>query len=97
MDNKITTSQEMESMYEKKLEMDEHEAKDFLKNNSGVWSYISKHPKKQQLYFLFKLILNRKSFRFHLSEQVMLWFSNLFCCCKKKCVNKHSYAIAKQH
>ena len=43
------------------LDLDENEMEKLIRYNIKH-SYISSKPKKQQLYFLFKLILNRRSF-----------------------------------
>ena len=50
--------------------------------------YISAKPKKQQLYFLYKLIMNRKKFQFDFVDRTLNRLSFLFCCCRKKLLEK---------
>ena len=74
-------------MLESELAIDNTEMKLFIKK--GIKSkYISKKPKKQQLYYLYKLILNRRSFTYRWAETLLLWSRKLFCCCSKKCIEK---------
>ena len=46
--------------------------------------YISKKPKSQQLYFIYKLMMNRKKFEYKPSERVYYWVSKLLCCFRKR-------------
>ena len=55
----------------------------FVKN--GIKKpYISAKPKRQQLYFLYKLIMNRKTFHYDFIDRFLHRFSYLFCCCRKR-------------
>ena len=61
------------------------EMKDFIKE--GIKGhYIDKAPKKGQLYFLYKLIMNRKKFIFTKPDRILDFLTRyFFCCCKRKC------------
>ena len=72
-----------ESMVDMALEG--KEMKNFIKE--GIKGhYIDKAPKKGQLYFLYKLIMNRKNFVFTKSDILLDFLRRyLFCCCKNRC------------
>ena len=50
--------------------------------------YISMTPKRQQLYFLYKLIMNRKLFRYSFCDTIINRIGKFFCCCRKKVIKK---------
>lgn len=50
--------------------------------------YISVKPKRQQLYFLYKLILNRTLFRFNFMDRMLHRLSKFTCCLKKRLIEK---------
>ena len=54
--------------------------------------YIDKAPRKGQLYFLYKLIMNRKRFKFTQADRFIQSFRFLFCCCKRRCPKRFSKA-----
>ena len=69
----------------------------FVKN--GIKKpYISAKPKRQQLYFLYKLIMNRKMFQFKCGDRMLHKLGKLFCCCRKasfiqnRCSKKFAHA-----
>ena len=63
------------------VDVDDEKMKDFIKK--GIKRhYIDNKPTRQQLYFLYKLILNRKSFSFSWSDFFKAMFAKMFCCCK---------------
>ena len=68
------------------------EMKSFIKE--GIKGhYIDKAPKKGQLYFLYKLIMNRKNFVFTKSDILLDFLRRyLFCCCKNRCPQRFSKA-----
>ena len=57
--------------------------KRFIKENAKH-NYISKKPKKQQLYLIFKLIMNRKRFQFNFKERMAVMMSEICFCFKKR-------------
>ena len=66
--------------------------------------YISIKPQKQQLYFLYKLIMNRKMFHYSCTDRILVFFnriSTIFCCCKKRkiknCCSKRFNSAEKQN
>ena len=63
----------------------------FIKSNIQK-HYISEKPKPQQLYFLYKIILNRKKFKYELSERVMVMCGKMFRCCRRRCPRRYSMA-----
>ena len=63
----------------------------FIKENTKK-HYISEKPKPQQLYFLYKLIMNRKKFSYALSDRLIVLCGNMFKCCKRRCPRRISLA-----
>ena len=61
--------------------------KEFIKQGIKK-DYISVKPKKQQLYFLYKLIMNREVFDYTYIDRSLNRISRLFCCCRKKLMKK---------
>ena len=69
------------------LDLTEEQMEKFVK--TGIKKpYISGKPKKQQLYFLYKLIMNRKLFQFNFIDRQLDRFAKIFCCCRKKLIEK---------
>ena len=69
------------------LDLSDEQMEKFVKN--GIKKpYISVKPKKQQLYFLYKLIMNRKIFYYNSMDRLLHNFSKVFCCCRKKLIEK---------
>ena len=67
------------------LDLNEEQMEKFVK--TGIKKpYISVKPKKQQLYFLYKLILNRKLFQFNFIDRQLHSIGKIFCCCRKKMI-----------
>lgn len=66
----------------------------FVKTNIQK-HYISEKPKPQQLYFLYKLVLNRKKFNYELSERLLIMCGKMFRCCRRRCPGR--YSIAEKH
>ena len=69
------------------LDLNEEQMEKFVK--TGIKKpYISVRPKKQQLYFLYKLIMNRKLFQFNFIDRRLHSIRKIFCCCRKKLMKK---------
>ena len=69
------------------LDLNEEQMEKFVK--TGIKKpYISVKPKKQQLYFLYKLIMNRKLFQFNFIDRQLHSIGKIFCCCRKKLIEK---------
>ena len=67
------------------LTLSSDEMEDFVKQNIKS-HYISEKPKRQQLYFLYKIILNRQSFVYHFSDWIMFCLCRIrsFCSCNRQ-------------
>ena len=80
------------------IDLDEIQMESFVKN--GIKKpYISPKPKKQQLYFLYKLIMNRKKFQFNFTDRVLHRLDKVLCCFRKKLIEKRcsrKFAEAKR-
>lgn len=50
--------------------------------------YISEKPKRQQLYFLYKLILNRTMFSYDFMDRMLHRVSKFACCLRKRLLEK---------
>ena len=46
--------------------------------------FIYNKPSRSQLYFLYKLIMNRKQFKYYMRDRILSCIDRLSCC-KKKC------------
>ena len=57
----LVKSRKLSERFTDELDLDPDVLEKLIKKNIKQ-TYISQKPKKQQLYFLFKLILNRRSF-----------------------------------
>ena len=72
----------------------------FIKDNTKR-RYISEKPKPQQLYFLYKLIMNRKQFKYSLSDRLLIAIGKLCrCCCFHKRQQQYCprrYSLAEKH
>ena len=80
--------------FNNQLDLNEEQTKAFIKENLTK-HYISEKPKRQQLFFLFKLILNRRGFEFKFREMVLLEISKFLCCCKKRLTSTSRFKEAK--
>ena len=81
-------------MEEDGFELDAESMEKFVKDNTKK-RYISEKPKPQQLYFLYKLIMNRKKFQFSLSDRLLIAIGKLCRCCRKNCPRR--YSLAEKH
>lgn len=71
-----------------RLAMDEEQMEQFMKENiKGL--YIDEKPQRDKLYFLFSLILNRKSFVYEWADRALHRVSTVLFCCRKRCITKH--------
>ena len=67
------------------LDLNEEQMEKFVKN--GIKKpYISVKPKRQQLYFLYKLIVNRTLFQYNFLDRMLHQVGRVFCCCRKKLI-----------
>ena len=78
-------------MQEGGFQLDPQRMEIFVKDNTKK-HYISEKPKPQQLYFLYKLILNRKKFKYELSDRILILCGKFFRCCRKRCPGRYSLA-----
>ena len=59
--------------------------------------YISKIPKRSQLFFLFQLMVNRRRFSLKWTDMLLLRVRSLVnCCCKKRC-ERRVRELSKSH
>ena len=73
--------------YQDELKLDKNQMRRFIEQNTKQ-HYISKKPKKQQLYFLFKLILNRTQFKTDWRDNLSLFYYKSLLCCRTKCFSR---------
>ena len=66
----------------------------FVKENTKK-HYISEKPKPQQLYFLYKLIMNRKKFNYALTDRFIHSCGSIFRCCRSRCPRR--YSMVEKH
>ena len=82
-----------------RLALDEEVMEQFVKANiKGLC--IRKKPQRDKLYFLFNLILNRKSFNYKWPDRALHRASQLLLCCRKRCITNHCskrYQVAEKN
>ena len=81
-------------MKEEDFVLDAERMEQFVKENTKM-RYISEKPKPQQLYFLYKLIMNRKKFKYSLSDRFLTLCGKFSRCCRKNCARR--YSVAEKH
>ena len=68
------------------MKLDDDQMEKFIKNgNKG--HFIYNKPSRGQLYFLYKLIMNRKQFKYYMRDRLLNCINRLSCC-KKKCSDR---------
>ena len=72
---------EMQDLAEERFELDDDEMKEFIKRGKAK-KMISEQPKRQQLYFLYKLIVNRTKIEYSLKDYFRYLLGKLVCCSK---------------
>lgn len=72
---------EQEDLEHEKFELSDNEMKDFIKRGKSK-KIINEQPTRQQLYFLYKLIVNRSKIQYSLRDTFRYLIGNLNCCCK---------------
>ena len=90
---KITDIENQPEVYLRKSTQTKNEMKRLLKESEQT--AISKHPKRQQLYKLYKLIVNRKKFQYYAFHGFEEYFRCL--CFKSKSSLKRHGKVGKRH
>ena len=79
----LNSTKTLGKTFDEDFNLHEHQMKLFVEK--GIKKrFISSKPKRQQLYFIYKLILNRTKFNLSNRNWLLLCLCKAFTCCRKK-------------